>query len=287
MAHRSTSLRSCSVEVCLAGKLSPMQRLLVRTSSRVSRAMLALVLYILLVSASATLLLHKGRNAHDPTLVEMESTDPTFVDFAKRDALGLKGTLAERLGRIAEVPVARLDLRVMPVVAGIGNASDSIRWQVVVGPPTSGPEDFEPAANVAATLAAASVGPSEPQRRLLVNNGTWIWEPGASVRFLALLPGTRAALAGHPLPPMKDTSIPLGPNPGGRGAEAPPGGAGPFGGAGRPLSAGEVLQKAKEVNFKVYKSINNLHEGLKSAAVGTMQAMTANRFRPRTEAAWP
>lgn len=96
----------------------------------------------------------------------------------------------------------------------------SVSWEVAIYPPSNVHGDVLNGAEVGEDIVYLADSPAEPERNLL-RNGTWTYKAGRGVKFLGLLPATFAAWPGKPFPRARDTSVALGPNPGGLGAMPP------------------------------------------------------------------
>jgi hypothetical protein len=95
----------------------------------------------------------------------------------------------------------------------------SVTFEVGVYPPTGVSGDKKPSSVVSDDVVAGSVGRDEPERKLLPT-GLWTYKAGPGVKFHGLFPGTTATLPGMPAA-LRETSLPLGPNPGGLGIDMP------------------------------------------------------------------
>lgn len=99
------------------------------------------------------------------------------------------------------------------------STSTSLAFEVGVYPPTKVSGDMKPAYEVTDDMLLGSTGGDEPERKLLPN-GLWIYKAGPGVKFHGLFPGTAAARPGM-APTLRETSLPLGPNPGGLSIDLP------------------------------------------------------------------
>lgn len=131
--------------------------------------------------------------------------------------------------------------------------------------------------------------PAEPERRLL-RNGTWLYKGGLGVKFLGLFPATSATWPGHPYPRPRETSLNIGPNPGGHGGllitTLPP----DFTEEERQLRqdkeeeqayqyVDDILHKAEKINTQVTNSIEELSSSLYRGAKAHAAVMNYEPYR--------
>mmetsp|Transcript_160106 Transcript_160106/g.292316 ORF Transcript_160106/g.292316 Transcript_160106/m.292316 type:complete len:451 (-) Transcript_160106:91-1443(-) len=139
--------------------------------------------------------------------------------------------------------------------------------------------DIAPADTVASDIVDAAQGSDEP-KRVLLDDGNWTYEASGGLKWHALFPQTRAALAGKAFAPFQETSINLGPDPSVVGVRAGPGNV-PNATEAQQLDAAESLfKKAETINMRVYNSIQELSKNLARASRAHMQVMTNSSFVP-------
>jgi len=100
-------------------------------------------------------------------------------------------------------------------------AKKGLSFEVGVYPPGVVAGDTKPGVQVATELVEYASGGGMPERRLLTT-GLWTYKAGPGVKYQGLFPATSASLPGTPLAQPRETSLPLGPNPGGHGATPAP-----------------------------------------------------------------
>jgi len=146
-------------------------------------------------------------------------------------------------------------------------------WSVGVYPPTGIAGDTEPGDRVAASLARAQYGSTMPERHL-EKNGRWRQRPGLGFRFNAIFPGTND----------RETSIILGPNPGGHGAIALPPTVPPPPGATTPppppMSEAQFLGNSHEINTIAGTKFWRLVGAIKQASRQRWEAYNGQPYTP-------
>lgn len=167
----------------------------------------------------------------------------------------------------------------------------SLSFEVGVYPASGIFGDIKPAIQVAEEVAAIANSGDEPERKLLPT-GLWSYKAGPGVKFHGLFPGTVASMPGAAFA-TRDTSLPLGPNPGGHGSEPapthPPGSA---------IEAEKkrqayfnnvdtVVHEAKEINTRVSNSLQELKESLARASAVHAAWMNWNPYKPPAELIGP
>jgi len=96
-------------------------------------------------------------------------------------------------------------------------AKNGLTFEVGVYPPGGVSGDLKPGVQVATELVDYASGGGMPERKLLTT-GLWTYKAGRGVKYQGLFPATTVSLPGTAFAKPRDTSIPLGPNPGGHGA---------------------------------------------------------------------
>jgi len=168
-----------------------------------------------------------------------------------------------------------------------------LTFEVGVYPASGVSGDTKPAVQVAEELVDIANSADEPER-ILHKNGLWTYQAGAGVKFHGLLPASAAAMPGSPFN-ARDTSLPLGPNPGGHGALPPPK---------LPPGAGEgvkrekernayfanvdtTVHEAKEINTAVGNSLQELKDSLARASAVHAAWMNWNPYKPPADLMGP
>jgi hypothetical protein len=165
----------------------------------------------------------------------------------------------------------------------------SVHWEVGIYPASKIQGDVLSGPEVGEEIVHVANSPAEPERYLL-RNGTWLYKAGLGVKFLGLFPATFATWPGHPYPAPKETSLNLGPNPGGHGGLAattlPPS----FTEEERQLEEDKaeqeslqyvdsVLHKAEKINTQVTNSIEELSSSMYRAARAHAAVMNYEPYR--------
>merc|ERR1719375_772908 len=181
-----------------------------------------------------------------------------------------------------------------PVLLQKGHAMQkalSLTFEVGVYPASGVFGDVKPAIQVAEEVTAIANSGDEPERKLLPT-GLWEYKAGPGVKFHGLFPGTAASMPGAAFA-NRDTSLPLGPNPGGNGAEPAP--------THPPGSAVEVEKKrqayfdnvdtvvheAKQINTAVGNSLQELKDSLARASAVHAAWMNWDPYKPPAELIGP
>jgi hypothetical protein len=162
-------------------------------------------------------------------------------------------------------------------------AAETLTFEVGVYPATELHGDTKPAVTVVEEIVRDATGSDEPERKLLPT-GLWTYKAGGGVKFHGLFPATLAAMPGAAFQEPRDTSLPLGPNPGGHGAKPrpPP-----------PPTAKEeekqeveyfdtvdvVVKKAKDINDSVKNSLEELKNSLARASAVHSAWMNTNVYQ--------
>lgn len=168
----------------------------------------------------------------------------------------------------------------------------SLEFEVGVYPASGVSGDTKPAVQVVEELVEMANSGDEPER-VLHKNGLWTYQAGPGVKFMGLLPGSAASMPGAPFN-ERDTSLPLGPNPGGHGAAPPPK---PPPGA----KAGDrekernayfatvdtTVHEAHEINTAVGNSLQELKDSLARASAVHNAWMNWNPYKPPAELMGP
>jgi len=169
----------------------------------------------------------------------------------------------------------------------------SLSLEVGVYPASGVSGDTKPAVQVVEELVSMANSGDEPER-ILHKDGNWTYEAGPGVKFLGLLPATAASMPGTPFK-ERDTSLPLGPNPGGHGGTPPPK---------LPPGTGKGLEHEKErmtyfanvettvaeahkINFAVNNSLQELKDSLARASAVHNAWMSWNPYKPPVELMGP
>jgi len=162
------------------------------------------------------------------------------------------------------------------VLLGNQRASGVTSWEIGIYPATGVDGDVDTAVDVAADIIQAANGSHEMNLRL-IEDGNWTLGPNSGMRFAALFPSTRASHVGVAFPGLAATSVALGPNPGGLGADLPlsrmsnnasaANASGAGGAAAQPLSAREMVAEAKRINSSVRNSVQDLIASLKRSSM--------------------
>jgi len=146
-----------------------------------------------------------------------------------------------------------------------------LTFEVGVFPPSMVFGDERPSIQVAEEVVRSATSGDEPERKLL-KTGLWTYKPGLGVKFHGLFPATVAAMPGSSFATARETSLPLGPNPGGQGADAlampPSGGENPNEKERDAYVANvdEAVHEAKEINDNVRSSLQELKDSLARAS---------------------
>jgi len=171
----------------------------------------------------------------------------------------------------------------MPVLLQRSAGQKKLTFEVGVFPPSGVDGDTKPGVQVAEEVVKYATSGDAPERKLH-KNGLWTYKAGPGVRFQGLFPATFASLAGTPFAPPRETSLPLGPNPGGHGAEPPvtppPG----FAEDGKKqetylTNVDAVVHEANEVNNGVKASLQELKDSLARASAAHAAWMNMNAYK--------
>merc|ERR1719401_1023617 len=152
---------------------------------------------------------------------------------------------------------------------------NSVRWEVGVYPPSFIQGDSLTGDEVALEIVEFSSGPAEPERHLF-KNGTWEYKDGPATKFLGFFPNTFASFPGRPFPPPRETSVNLGPIPGGHGfipTTLPP----EMAEEGKKYEAERkdaaqnqytesILNEANLINTEVYNSVEDMYDSVTKGA---------------------
>lgn len=167
-----------------------------------------------------------------------------------------------------------------------------LQFEVAIYPPTKVLTDTLPAAALALTIAKASTSGDEPERKFLPT-GFWTYKPGPGVKFHGLFPGTVASMPGQ-ASVKRQTSIPLGPNPGGHGATmAPPPGFDPS--KAKPPATpeeyfkkvDEVINEANTINTRTKISLKELADSMARASAVHSAWMNMDTYQLSEELGGP
>jgi len=172
-------------------------------------------------------------------------------------------------------------------------AKGSLSFEVGVYPASGVSGDTTPAVQVVEDLVDMANSGDEPER-VLHRNGLWTYKAGAGVKFMGLLPGSAASMPGEPFN-ARDTSLPLGPNPGGHGAIPPPTlPPGPVKAVGREqeqnayiATVETTVHEAHEINTAVGNSLQELKDSLSRASAVHNAWMNWNPYKPPAELMGP
>lgn len=152
-----------------------------------------------------------------------------------------------------------------------------VRWEVGIYPPSHYVGDEMDGEEVGDEIVHFSQTSGEQDERILLKNGTWTYKQSRGLKFLGFFPATLAAWPGEPFPKARETSVALGPNPGGKGAmlptTVPPGLAEQQKKLEIDVQADEslqyvdsVLHQANELNTGVENSVQELSDSLVRAS---------------------
>lgn len=166
----------------------------------------------------------------------------------------------------------------------------SLTFEVGVYPASGVSGDIKPAVQVAEELVEIANSGDEPER-ILQKTGLWSYKAGPGVKFHGLFPGSAAAMPGADFD-QRDTSLPLGPNPGGHGAEPAPK---PLPGQSEANAMKEaaladvdtVVHEAKQINMAVSNSLQELKDSLARASAVHAAWMTWNPYKPPADLLGP
>lgn len=166
----------------------------------------------------------------------------------------------------------------------------ALTFEVGVYPASGVSGDIRPAIQVAEELVEVANGADEPER-ILHKTGLWTYTAGPGVKFHGLFPGTSAAMPGSDFD-QRDTSLPLGPNPGGHGVEPtpkPPPGQSEANAAKLAALADvdTIVHEAQEINTKVGNSLQELKDSLARGSAVHAAWMNWNPYKPPAELLGP
>lgn len=162
-----------------------------------------------------------------------------------------------------------------------------LRFEVGIYPPSGEFGDSKPSVQIAQEIVQFANGGDEPERKLL-KTGLWTYKPGPGVKFHGLFPATSVAMPGTAFAQPRDTSLPLGPNPGGHGAEppvTPPPGAGEKAKEQADYFAhvDSVVHEATKINDAVKGSLQELKDSLARASAVHSAWMNTNVYQLPTD----
>lgn len=149
-------------------------------------------------------------------------------------------------------------------------AAETLTFEVGVYPASGVDGDDTPSTELVKDIVKSATSGDEPTRKLL-STGLWTYKPGNGVKFHGLFPATRAAKPGRAFQTTRDTSVPLGPNPGGHGA-VPPKQAPPTVKDAQKseneyfATVDETVRAANQVNNQVSNSLKELKDSLSRAS---------------------
>lgn len=157
-----------------------------------------------------------------------------------------------------------------------------LTFEVGVYPASGLDGDTKPAIQVAEDIAGFSSSGDEPERTLL-KTGLWTYKAGPGVKFHGLFPATSAAMPGTRFADPRETSLPLGPNPGGHGAmppvKAPPGMGKDFEMQKEDLNnVDSIVHEANKINGQVSRSLQELKDSLARASAVHSAWMNTNVY---------
>jgi len=164
-------------------------------------------------------------------------------------------------------------------------------FEVGVYPASGVGGDTRPAVEVAETLVEISTEDDEP-KRVLHRDGKWTYTAGPGVKFHGLLPGTLVSMPGSAFR-ERETSLPLGPNPGGHGAEPatpPPVPSGKDGDESTEAkqavylaNVDSVVHETKKINVGVTNSLQELKDSLARASAVHSAWLNWSGYKPPPE----
>jgi len=160
----------------------------------------------------------------------------------------------------------------------------SLSFEVGVYPASGIGGDTKPGVQVAEMVAKIANSGDEPER-ILHKTGLWTYKAGPGVKFHGLFPGTAAAMPGTAFS-KRDTSLPLGPNPGGHGTEptpTPPPGSAVVAEKSRQAyfdTVDTVVHEAATINTNVGNSLQELKDSLARGSAVHAAWMTWNPYTP-------
>lgn len=158
-------------------------------------------------------------------------------------------------------------------------ARSRVELEVGILPATGIDGDIESAETVADDIIGAAQGSEEP-RRVLQDDGTWTYKASPSLKWRALFPEARAALAGQAFQPFQDTSINLGPDPSVLGVKDALGNVPNATEEEQLHEAEEAFEKAGKINAIVENSVQEMHNNLARASKAHMEVLTNSSFVP-------